>query len=610
MVLADLGRRLSSALRNLSNATIINEQVLNEALGEICRALLEADVNVRLVKQLRENVKQAINLEETAVGLNKRRLIQSAVVKELVRLIDPEVKAWQPVKNKSNIVMFVGLQGSGKTTTCTKYAYHFMRRGWKTALVCADTFRAGAFDQLKQNATKARIPFYGSYTESDPLVIAMDGVETFRKDNFELIVVDTSGRHAQEESLFEEMLQISNGIQPDNIIFVMDASIGQACELQAQAFKSKVDVGSVIVTKLDSHAKGGGALSAVAATKSPIIFIGTGEHIDDFEVFKTKPFISKLLGMGDIQGLVEKVNDLKLEDNEELIEKLKHGQFTLRDMYEQFQNIMKMGPFGQIMGMIPGFGTEFISKSGEQESQARLKKMMCVMDSMNDNELDHLDGAKLFKNQPGRYARVARGAGVSIRDVQDLIAQYSKFAQMVKKMGGIKGLFKSGDMTKNVNPTQMQKLNSQMSKLIDPRILHQIGGTSGLSSMMRQFQQGGGPGGLVGFSIGLLIRICWQKNRIGQSLKWRKHWKMTLQLLFVSIIYLIIGLPLTLMHLLSVCGVSSYVASVVIEYTQFLNYCTILLCPIASVATLPQLRNGRKNMLRLRHRDRAIAPIT
>ncbi|CAF0813666.1 unnamed protein product [Adineta ricciae] len=496
MVLADLGRRLSSALRNLSNATIINEQVLNEALGEICRALLEADVNVLLVKQLRENVKKAINLEETAVGLNKRRLIQSAVVKELVRLIDPEVKPWQPVKNKPNVVMFVGLQGSGKTTTCTKYAYHFMRRGWKTALVCADTFRAGAFDQLKQNATKARIPFYGSYTESDPLVIAMDGVETFRKDNFELIIVDTSGRHAQEESLFEEMLQISNGIQPDNIIFVMDASIGQACELQAKAFKSKVDVGSVIVTKLDSHAKGGGALSAVAATKSPIIFIGTGEHIDDFEPFKTKPFISKLLGMGDVQGLIEKVNDLKLEDNEELMKKLQHGQFTLRDMYEQFQNIMKMGPFGQIMGMIPGFGTEFISKSGEQESQARLRKMMCIMDSMNDNELDHLDGAKLFKTQPGRCARVARGAGVSIRDVQDLITQYSKFAQMVKKMGGIKGLFKQGDMTKNVNPTQMQKLNSQMSKLIDPRILHQIGGSSGLQSMMRQFQQGGGPGGL------------------------------------------------------------------------------------------------------------------
>ncbi|CAF0832130.1 unnamed protein product [Adineta steineri] len=470
MVLADLSRSLRSALGKLSNASIINEQVLNETLTEICRALLEADVNVQLVKQLRENVRQSINFEETAVGLNKYRLIKSAVVKELIRLIDPEVKPWQPVKNKPNIIMFVGLQGSGKTTTCTKYAYHYMKHGWKTALVCADTFRAGAFDQLKQNATKARIPFYGSYTESDPLVIAMEGVETFRKDNFELIIVDTSGRHAQEESLFEEMLQISNGIQPDNIIFVMDASIGQACQLQAKAFKSKVNIGSVIITKLDSHAKGGGALSAVAATKSPITFIGTGEHIDDFEPFKKESFISKLLGGGDVPGLIKKIDELDWKDNKELIEKLKHGQFTLRDMYEQFQNLMKMGPFGQIMSMIPGFSTDSISKHGEQESQARLKKMMCIMDSMNDNELDHSDAAKLFKTQPGRYARVARGAGVSIRDVQDLITQYSKFAVIVKKMGNMKGL------------------KNTMTNSIDPRMLQQMGGASGLQAMMRQFQ--------------------------------------------------------------------------------------------------------------------------
>ncbi|CAF0947754.1 unnamed protein product [Adineta steineri] len=470
MVLADLSRSLRLALGKLSNASIINEQVLNETLTEICRALLEADVNVQLVKQLRENVRQSINFEETAVGLNKYRLVKSAVVKELIRLIDPEVKPWQPVKNKPNIIMFVGLQGSGKTTTCTKYAYHYMKRGWKTALVCADTFRAGAFDQLKQNATKARIPFYGSYTESDPLVIAMEGVETFRKDNFELIIVDTSGRHAQEESLFEEMLQISNGIQPDNVIFVMDASIGQACQLQAKAFKSKVNIGSVIITKLDSHAKGGGALSAVAATKSPITFIGTGEHIDDFEPFKIEPFISKLLGGGDVPGLIKKIDELELKDNKELIEKLKHGQFTLRDMYEQFQNLMKMGSFGQIMSMIPGFSTDSISKHGEQESQARLKKMMCIMDSMNDNELDHSDVAKLFKTQSGRYARVVRGAGVSIRDVQDLITQYSKFAVMVKKMVNMKGL------------------KNTMTNLIDPRMLQQMGGASGLQAMMRQFQ--------------------------------------------------------------------------------------------------------------------------
>nr|CAG4640758.1 EOG090X03VW [Eulimnadia texana] len=503
MVLADLGRKITSALKSLSNATVINEEVLNSMLKEICAALLEADVNIRLVKQLRENVRSVIDFTDMAGGLNKRRMIQSAVFKELIKLVDPGVKAYQPSKGKSNVIMFVGLQGSGKTTTCTKLAYHYLKKGWKTCLVCADTFRAGAYDQLKQNATKARIPFYGSYTEVDPVVIAQDGVEMFKREGFELIIVDTSGRHKQEDSLFEEMLQVSNAIKPDNIIFVMDASIGQACEAQARAFKEKVDVGSVIITKLDGHAKGGGALSAVAATQSPVIFIGTGEHIDDLESFKTKPFVSKLLGLGDIEGLIDKVNELKLDDNEELIEKIKHGQFTLRDMYEQFQNIMKMGPFSQIMGMIPGFSQDFMTKGGEQESMARLKKLMTIMDSMNDGELDHQDGAKLFTKQPGRVTRVARGSGVTEREVKELISQYTKFAAVVRKMGGIKGLFKGGDMAKNVNPTQMAKLNQQMARMMDPMVLQRMGGMAGLQNMMRQLQQGaGGLGNMMGLGGG------------------------------------------------------------------------------------------------------------
>ncbi|KAL1457970.1 hypothetical protein WDU94_008148 [Cyamophila willieti] len=500
MVLADLGRKITSALRSLSNATVINEEVLNSMLKEICAALLEADVNIKLVKKLRENVRQVIDFDEMASGLNKRRMIQNSVYKELIKLVDPGVKAHQPQKGKPNVIMFVGLQGSGKTTTCTKLAYHYLKKNWKACLVCADTFRAGAYDQLKQNATKARIPFYGSYTEVDPVVIAQDGVDMFKKEGFEIIIVDTSGRHKQEESLFEEMLQVSNAIQPDNIIFVMDATIGQACEAQARAFKEKVDVGSVIITKLDGHAKGGGALSAVAATNSPVIFIGTGEHIDDLEPFKTKPFVSKLLGMGDIEGLIDKVNDLKLDDNEELIEKIKHGQFTLRDMYEQFQNIMKMGPFSQIMGMIPGFSQDFLSKGSEQESMARLKRLMTIMDSMNDGELDDRDGAKLFSKNIGRITRVAQGAGVTEKEVKDLISQYTKFAAVVKKMGGIKGLFKGGDITKNVNQTQMMKLNQQMAKMMDPRVLQQMGGMNGLQNMMRQLQQGaaGGLSNLMG----------------------------------------------------------------------------------------------------------------
>lgn len=208
MVLAELGRKITNALRSLGNATIINEDVLNSLLKEICTALIEADVNIRLVKQLRENVRAAIDFDEMAAGLNKRKIIQSAVFKELVRLVDPQVKAWQPVKGKANVVMLVGLQGSGKTTTATKLAYHFQRKGWKTSMICADTYRAGAFDQLKQNATKARIPFYGSYTETDPVIIATDGLQKFEEEGFEVIIVDTSGRHKQEDSLFEEMLQV------------------------------------------------------------------------------------------------------------------------------------------------------------------------------------------------------------------------------------------------------------------------------------------------------------------------------------------------------------------------------------------------------------------
>lgn len=505
MVLADLGRKITTALRSLSNATVIDEKVFDSMLKEICKALLEADVNVKLVQELRTNVRSVIDFNEMAAGLNKRRMIQSAVFKELIKLVDPGIKPYQPVKGRPNVIMFVGLQGSGKTTTCTKLSYHYMKKGWKACLVCADTFRAGAYDQLKQNATKARIPFYGSYTEVDPVVIAQDGVNLFKKEGFEFIVVDTSGRHKQEDSLFEEMLQVANAVKPDNIVFVMDASIGQACEAQARAFKEKVDVGSVIITKLDGHAKGGGALSAVAATKSPVIFIGTGEHIDDLEPFRTKPFISKLLGLGDIEGLIDKVNELNLNDNEELIEKIKHGQFTLRDMYEQFQNIMKMGPFSQIMGMIPGFSQDFLSKGGEQESMARLKKLMTIMDSMNDGELDNQDGAKLFSKNPSRVTRIARGAGVTERDVKELITQYTKFAAVVKKMGGIKGLFKGGDMTKNVNPTQMAKLNQQMARMMDPSVLHRMGGMGGLQNMMRQLQQGaaGGFGGLGDLMGGL-----------------------------------------------------------------------------------------------------------
>lgn len=246
----------------------------------------------------------------------------------------------------------VGLQGAGKTTTCTKLATYYTRRGYKTALVCADTFRAGAFDQLKQNATKARVPFYGSYTETDPVTIALSGVEKFRKERFEVIILDTSGRHRQESELFEEMVQISEAVEPDMTILVLDGAIGQAAEAQSKAFKEASNFGAIVVTKLDGHAKGGGAISAVAATKTPIVFIGTGEHMSDLEKFAPQPFISKMLGMGDMQGLIEQAQEVARADpdrQKKMREKLEKGEFTLRDFKEQMSTVLNMHVFRQCL---------------------------------------------------------------------------------------------------------------------------------------------------------------------------------------------------------------------------------------------------------------------
>ena len=272
MVLAELGQKLATALKKLNTVTVIDEKVLLEILNDIATALLSADVNIKFVKRLQDQVKtqvsQHMNNNGGGEGINIRKMIQKTVVDELTDMLDSENPPYQYKKGKPNVVMFVGLQGSGKTTTCTKFAYHYMKKGWRVGLVCADTFRAGAFEQLKMNAAKIKCPFFGHKKETDPVKIAEEGVNFFKEQKFEIIIVDTSGRHKQEAALFEEMQQVATVVKPDTAIFVMDSSIGQACFDQAQAFNKTIKVGSVIITKLDGHAKGVGALSAVAPTES------------------------------------------------------------------------------------------------------------------------------------------------------------------------------------------------------------------------------------------------------------------------------------------------------------------------------------------------------
>ncbi|KAI8850630.1 SRP54-type protein [Chytridium lagenaria] len=417
---------LESALHSLTKETVIDEKVLQALLKDICSALLQADVNAKLVGRLRDNIKKIVNLEDLAAGINKRKLIQKAVYDELCRLVDPGVEPFKPKKGKPNVIMFVGLQGAGKTTTCTKLAYYYQRKGWKTCL----------------NATKAKIPFYGSYTETDPVQLAMEGVDKFKKEAFEIII---------------EMKQISAAVRPSNTIFVMDGTIGQAADAQARAFKETVDIG-------------GGAISAVAATNR--------EHMHDLDPFSATQFVSKLL-------------DLNLgEGSKDMMKNIEAGVFTLRDMYQQFQNIMSMGSMSKMMGMMPGIPQEMLQMT-EEEGSGRLK-----------NSSAYSDG-KIFFQQPTRIVRVAKGSGTVVREVEEMLSQCKKFGDVIKTMGGSKGLLNSLQKGGKPNPHALGKMQEQMSKMLPPGMLQQMGGMGGMQNMMQQMMggmggmgRGGGGGGM------------------------------------------------------------------------------------------------------------------
>nr|ANM86233.1 signal recognition particle 54 kDa protein [Stygiella incarcerata] len=477
MVLTELGSKIAGALHRMTESTVIDEEVVDQMVKEIGKALIESDVNVRLVFEIQKKIKKGVDFEALPPGVNKRKLVQNVVFDELCNMLDSGKEPYRPKKGRPNVFMFVGLQGSGKTTTCTKMAYYYQKKGWKAGLVCADTFRAGAFDQLRQNAAKVKVPFYGSYTETDPVQIAREGVEKFKSEKFEIIIVDTSGRHKQEKALFDEMQQVYDVLQPNEVIFVLDGAIGQAAKDQAIAFRATVDVGSVIVTKLDGHAKGGGALSAVAATQCPITFVGLGEHFDQFQQFEKMSFVRRLLGMGDLRGLAEVVKSHGLDKQPELMERLTQGLFSMRDMRDQMTNMMKMGSMASILEMFPGLSHSQLSDADGQE---KFKVFLFIMDSMTDAELDHPDIRKIMN--ASRIARIAKGSGRSSREVGALMDVFKQFQKTFSRMKG-----------------RMPRNPQDMQKMIDPRILKQMGGAGGMQNMMRQLtSQFGGMGGMGG----------------------------------------------------------------------------------------------------------------
>jgi signal recognition particle subunit SRP54 len=492
MVLNQLGASISAALHQLTRASSVDADALKALLNELTRALLSADVNIGDVMKVKRAIEERARLADDATASAK--YVETAVMEELVRMLDPGRECFKPVKGRPNIVMFVGLQGAGKTTTVAKYAHYYQSRKWRVAMVCADTFRAGAFDQLKQNATKVRVPYYGSYTEADPVAIAREGVAQFRTEGYDLIIVDTSGRHKQEAGLFEEMQAVAAAVKPDDVVFVMDGSIGQAAKEQAAAFKGAVAVGSVIVTKLDGHAKGGGALAAVAATGSPIVFLGTGEGFDDLAPFDARRFVGKLLGKGDVVGLRNELMEKGFGQSADpkALARMAKGKFTLRDLRDQLAELSKLGDVSKVMEMIPGMGNfAQMAAAGGADAQKRPRRWMVLLDSMTSAELD---GAAEITQQ--RALRIVRGAGAMPPEFDELMGMYGQFEKMIGGISKSGILGNEAKLTKNLksNPASVQQ---HIAKHMPPHMLQQLGGAGQLTQMMKSLEEAG-MGSLLG----------------------------------------------------------------------------------------------------------------
>ena len=425
MVLDKLGGSLQDALKKLVGASRIDEKTVDEVVRDIQRALLQADVNVKMVMTISQKIKQRSLKEDPPTGMNPREHVIRIVYQELINILGKAAN----VKLAPQTIMLVGLQGSGKTTTTAKLARYFQRKGLRTAVICADNFRPGAYEQLKTLCDRMGIFFYGEKDTKDAGAITQRGLKEIAK--YDVKIIDTAGRHALEKDLIKEMETIHSIARPDHKLLVLDAAMGQLASEQAKAFNASIGITGVIITKLDGTAKGGGALSAVSETDSSIAFIGVGETSEDLEKFEADRFISRLLGMGDIKSLIEKAEEtLKAEDID--MESMLSGKFTLKDMYKQMEAMNKLGPLKQVMQMLPmGKLGMNISEDMYGVTQEKMKKYKYIMDSMNEREMKdpkHINSS--------RITRIARGSGTKYEEVRELL-KYHKMMQ--KTLKGMKG---------------------------------------------------------------------------------------------------------------------------------------------------------------------------
>ncbi len=448
MAMENLGKSLRETLKKIARATTVDRELIKEVVRDIQRALLKADVNVKLALELSRRVEERALKEKPPPGMSPREHVVRIIYEELVKVLGEPYEV--PLTTRR--IMLVGLYGQGKTTTAAKLARYFQKKGLKVALIQADVHRPAAYEQLVQLAEPYGIPVYGRPEETKAPKIAREGLLEF--EDYDLVIVDTSGRHSLEEDLIKEIKLVSNVVKPDEILLVIDAAVGQQAGPQAKAFHEAVGVTGVVITKLDGTAKGGGALSAVAETQAPVVFIGTGEKVDDLEKFDPPKFISRLLGMGDLETLMEKASEVMDEEKaEETARKILSGKFTLIEMYEQMEALTKMGPLSKIMSLIPGMGGAQLSEEELEETQRLLHKFRVIMDSMTREEMEN---PRIIKSS--RIKRIARGAGVDPSDVKELLKRYNASRKAIKGMAGNRRL-------QRMLRKQMKKGNIDLSDL-------------------------------------------------------------------------------------------------------------------------------------------------
>jgi signal recognition particle subunit SRP54 len=440
-MLDTLSTSLKDALKKLAGKSVIDRAAVDELVKDLQRALISSDVNVKLVMDLSKAIRTRSLDEQLPKGTNVREHVLRIVYQELVRL----VWATTDVKLEPQIILMAGLQGSGKTTTTAKLARYFQKKGMKAGVICADTFRPGAYEQLATLCAKINIPCFGNPEEKDAIKITREGLLSLK--DLETVIVDTQGRHALENDLIQEIVELNNLTNATHRWLVIDAALGQQASEQARRFHDAINIDGVIITKMDGTAKGGGALSAVAETKSGIVFIGSGETIEDLERFDPDGFISRLLGMGDLKALLEKAEDaIKTDDID--VNAMMKGKFTLRDMYKQLEALNKMGPLKQIMGMLP-MGNMELPEGVYDVTSTKMVRYRIIMDSMTPFELDD---PSLINSS--RMQRIARGAGATPDEVRELLKYFKMMQRTLKGLRGGGGKFNMQRLMKRFSGSQ------------------------------------------------------------------------------------------------------------------------------------------------------------